>query len=76
MDTVRVIHDRGGRTLTVWFGNPAEEARSAEDEHGVVVMKDNAGRVIGVEILGYDGRPRGVTLEWAEAAATADGSRP
>lgn len=22
MDTVKVIHDREGRTLTVWFGRP------------------------------------------------------
>ena len=55
MDTVRVIHDPDGQSLTVWFGDPTTEASSAEDEHGVIVMKDDAGRVIGVEIIGYGG---------------------
>ena len=72
MDTVRVIHDREGQTLTVWFGDPQREAVSAEDEHGVVVMKDDGGRIIGVEILGYTGMPRGVTLELAGVAETVE----
>ena len=63
MDTVRVIHDPDGQSLTVWFGDPTTEASSAEDEHGVIVMKDDAGRVIGVEIIGYGGTPTGVALE-------------
>lgn len=25
MDTVKVIHDREGQTLTVWFGKPGSE---------------------------------------------------
>ena len=42
MDTVRVIHDREGQTLTVWFGKPSSEVSSSDNEHGVIVMKDQA----------------------------------
>ena len=63
MDTVRVIRDPDGQSLTVWFGDPTTEATSTEDDHGVIVMKDEAGRVIGVEIIGYAGTPTGVALE-------------
>ena len=63
MDTVRVIHDRAGQTLTVWFGDPTRESVSSVDDAGVVVMKDEEGRVIGVEILSYTGQPRAVALE-------------
>ena len=37
-DTVKVIHDREGQS----------EASSTDNEHGVVVMKDQAGEVIGI----------------------------
>ena len=67
MDTVRVIHDREGQTLTVWFGDPARESVSSVDDAGVVVMKDEDGRVIGVEVLSYTGQPQAVALEVAGA---------
>jgi hypothetical protein len=67
MDTVRVIHDRAGQTLTVWFGDPARESVSSVDDAGVVVMKDEDGRVIGVEVLSYTGQPQAVALEVADA---------
>ena len=67
MDTVHVIHDREGRSLTVWFGDPLREHTSSADEHGVVVMKDPDGRVIGVEVLNFDGNPRAVSLSPAGA---------
>ena len=63
MDTVKVIHDREGQTLTVWFGEPSSEVSSSDNEHGVIVMKDKAGAVIGIEVLGYAGHPTAVTLE-------------
>ena len=63
MDTVKVIHDREGQTLTVWFGKPSSEATSSDSEHGVVVMKDQAGAVIGIEVLGYTGQPMAIALE-------------
>ena len=63
MDTVRVIHDRKGATLTVWFGDSAQEAVSSMNDDGVLVMRDGNGRVLGVEVMGYHGRPGAVALE-------------
>ena len=63
METVRVIHDLEGRTLTIWFGDPSREFASGESEDGIVVMKDDTGQVIGVEILSFTGNPRAVALE-------------
>jgi hypothetical protein len=71
MDTVRVIHDREGQTLTVWFGDPMRETvASTDDDGGVVIMKDADGRAIGVEVLGYTGRPERVALERLEPPTT------
>jgi hypothetical protein len=74
MDTVRVIHDREGRSLTVWLDDPEREHSSSADEYGVIVMKDRTHRVIGVEILNYDGDPGAVSLaaETAQRAARRD----
>jgi uncharacterized protein YuzE len=62
MDTVRVINDPEGQSLTIWFGDPKREAATGEDEYGVIVMRDEAGKVLGVEILGYTGKPSTVEL--------------
>ncbi len=50
---VRVYHDRTGNTLTVWLDDPAKEAFCEEIGHGIVLMKDRRGRVIGFERLNY-----------------------
>jgi hypothetical protein len=71
METVRVIHDRAGHSLTLWFGDPSCEITAAADEHGVIVMKDPDGRVIGVEILNYVGDPAAVSLSLSNDARTA-----
>lgn len=71
METVRVIHDREGRTLTIWFGEPTREVASGQTEDGVIVMKDDAGRVIGVEVLSFTGDPRAVALELSDARSVA-----
>lgn len=67
MDTVQVIHDREGQSLTVWFGDPGREHSSAADDNGVVVMKDRDNRVLGVEILNFDGNPGAVSFVPAAA---------
>ena len=67
METIRVVHDREGQSLTVWFADPEREAVSSEDEHGVIVMKDEAGQVIGIEVMGYTGQPGAVAFERAQA---------
>jgi len=63
MDAVRVIHDREGQTLTLWFGDPQREARSEQTDDGLVLMRDDAGTLLGVEILNYGGTPAEVSLQ-------------
>ena len=54
MEKTKVIHDTVGRTLTIWLGDPSKESISEETTEEVVLMKDAAGKVIGLEILNYD----------------------
>ena len=63
METVKVIHDREGETLMVWFGDPGSETTGEPTDDGVVVMKDADGRVIGVEVLQFAGQPQGASFE-------------
>jgi hypothetical protein len=53
MEQVKVFHDRTGNTLTVWFGEPQEEYICEETGDEVILMKDQAGRVIGFEKLNF-----------------------
>jgi len=53
MANVRVYYDRTGNTLTVWFGDPQGEYICEETGDEVILMKDQAGRVIGFEKLNY-----------------------
>ena len=59
MDTIKVIHDAVGHTLTVWLDDPATEHICEETRDDVVLMKDARGRVIGFELLHY--RPADAT---------------
>ena len=63
---VRVLHDRQGNTLTVWFGDPETEYEVEETGEEVVLMKDEQGRVIGFEKLNFvipDANPLSVAFE-------------
>ena len=42
-----------GHTLTVWFDDPTKEHVCEETTDEVVLMKNDAGRVIGFELLHY-----------------------
>ena len=53
MAQVKVYYDREGNTLTVWFGNPQDEAVCEETGDEVILMKDKSGRVIGFEKLNF-----------------------
>jgi len=53
MAQVKVFYDREGNTLTVWFGDPRDEYICEETGDEVVLMKDEAGRVIGFEKLNF-----------------------
>ena len=49
MEQVKVYYDRTADTLTVWFGDPADEYVCEEVEEVVVLMKDRNQKVIGFE---------------------------
>jgi len=53
MAQVKVYYDREGNTLTVWFGNPADEYVVEETGEEIVLMKDHEGKVIGFEKLNF-----------------------
>ena len=53
MAEVRVFYDREGKTLTVWFTERSREYVCEETGEEVVLMKDEAGRVIGFEKLNF-----------------------
>ena len=53
MAQVKVYYDREGNTLTVWFGNPADEYVAEETGEEIVLMKNREGKVIGFEKLNF-----------------------
>ena len=53
MAQIKVVYDETGNTLTVWFGNPQDEAISEETGEEIVLMKDGMGKVIGFEKLNF-----------------------
>jgi uncharacterized protein YuzE len=53
MAEVKVLYDREGKTLTVWFTDSREESVCEETGEEVVLIKDKAGRVIGFEKLNF-----------------------
>lgn len=70
MAEVKVLYDREGKTLTVWFEDARAEYVCEETGDEVVLMKDASGRVIGFEKLNFsvaDPGPLRVALETAPA---------
>jgi len=55
MTSIKIYYDREGNTLTVWFGNPADEYVADETGEEIVLMKDREGKVIGFEKLNFTG---------------------
>lgn len=53
MAQIKVYYDQKGNTLTVWFGDPADEYIIEETGDEVLLMKDKDGKVIGFEKLNY-----------------------
>lgn len=54
MAKITVIHDRVGKTLTVYFSEPDIEQVCEEVGEGVILIKDKNNRVIGFEKLYYE----------------------
>ena len=57
MPEIKVYYDREGNTLTVWFGNPADEHIAEETGEEIVLMKDRDGKVIRFEKLNFTTAP-------------------
>lgn len=53
MDSLKVYYDEVGQTLTVWFDDPTQEYIAEETEEEVILIKNQAGKVIGFERLNY-----------------------
>ena len=53
MAELRIFYDREGNTLTVWFGEPSEEAICEETRNEIILMKNKAGEIIGFEKLNF-----------------------
>ena len=47
------LSDREGNTLTVWFGEPANEYIAEETGEEIILMKGREGKVIGFEKLNF-----------------------
>ena len=56
MAELKVYHDVEGGTLTVWFDSQNAEHTCEETGDEVILIKDQAGQVIGFEKLNYLGR--------------------
>jgi uncharacterized protein YuzE len=54
MDKIKVIHDVVGHTLTLWLKDSSTEHVCEETTDEIVIMKDKAGMVLGIEILNYN----------------------
>lgn len=53
MDSLKIYYDEVGKTLTVWFDDPSQEYVAEETEEEVILIKNQAGKVIGFERLNY-----------------------
>lgn len=70
MAQVKVFYDETANTLTVWFGDPQDEAVCEETGDEVILMKDQAGRVIGFEKLNFSvARPKRLQVAFETVAA-------
>lgn len=69
MAIVKVYYDRLGNTLTVWFGNPADEYEAEETGDEIILMKDKQDRVIGFEKLNFAiGQPEALQVAFEAVA--------
>jgi len=66
MAELKVLFDAEANTLTIWFSDPLQETICEETGDEAVLMKDQAGRVIGIERLNFapsDATPVRVAFE-------------
>lgn len=53
METIKIVYDKVGNTLNVWFADPEKEAYCEETSDEIIFSKDDQGKVIGVEVLDF-----------------------
>jgi len=53
MEKIRILYDKQGNTLNVWFDDPEKEYICEETSEEVILVKDKMGRVIGFERLNF-----------------------
>ena len=53
MKPIKVVFDKVGNTLNVWFDGPKKEFLCEETSQEIVLVKNKAGKVIGFEVLNY-----------------------
>lgn len=53
MKTIKLLFDKTGNTLNVWFDDPQKEHVSEETFEEVILVKDKNGKLIGFEVLNY-----------------------
>lgn len=53
MKPIKLLFDRTGNTLNVWFDDPQKEHISEETSDEVNLVKDKDGKLIGFEVLNY-----------------------
>ncbi len=70
MEQIKVHYDPLGNTLTIWFGNPADEEVVEEIDDDIALMKDKAGNVIGLEKLNFAAQPGSVRVQFEALTGT------
>ena len=71
MAEITIHHDKGTNTLTNFFGDPNREVNCDHTESDVIVMLDEDGLPLGIEVLEYhpgDG-PLRVTFDEVDTSA-------
>ena len=53
MQPIKLLFDKVGNTLNLWFDDPQNEHVSVETAEDVILVKDANGSVIGIEVLNY-----------------------
>ena len=69
MAHIKVIHDAIGETLTVYWDDPEHEEVCEEVGHGIVLIKDAQGEVIGFGRLHF--KPKDALQELGVVLQTA-----
>jgi uncharacterized protein YuzE len=64
LEEVKIYYDRLGASLIIWFDDRQKEAICEEFDEDTVLMKDQDGRVIGVEKMNLK-PPSKERLRWA-----------